>query len=238
VEAEWVRADAVLSLLMGAVPLGLVVGNHDYADQWARPELGAPRFLAHFPPSRFAAAPWWVGASADGLSSAQRFPTPVGDFLYLHLSVDSPPPTVAWARSILDAHPGVPTLVTTHAYLREDGRIPVPYLSAIGGPAWTGISADQLFATLVAPSDQIFMVTCGHISAESRQVSINAAGHPVHELLQDFQNRVSGGEGFLRLLRFYPGRREIRVLTYSPWLETYEVDEDGHFTLPLDARVR
>jgi hypothetical protein len=238
-EAEWVRADAALSGLDGpAIPHGWVVGNHDYQDQWAHPELGAPGYLAHFPVSRFASAPWWVGAAPDGLSSAQRFPTPAGDFLYLHLSVDSPPPTLSWAQAVLDANPGLPTLVTTHAYLRESGRIPVPYLSTIGGPPWPGLSADQVFEQLVSPNDQVFMVTCGHVSAEHTQTSLNAAGHPVHEVLQDYQNRENGGEGFLRLMRFYPGRNEVRMVTYSPGLGTYEVDADSHFSLPLDLTAR
>jgi hypothetical protein len=238
-EEEWARADAVLARLDGsAIPHGWVVGNHDYLDQWAHPERGAPGYLRHFPVSRFAAAPWWVGAAPDGLSSAQRFPTPAGDFLYLHLSVDSPPPTLSWAQGVLDAHHGLPTLISTHAYLRESGRIPVPYLASVGGPPWPGLSADQVFAQLVAPNDQVFMVTCGHISAEHTQTSLNAAGHPVHEVLQDYQNREQGGEGFLRLMRFYPARKEVRMVTYSPGLGTYEVDGDSHFTLPLDLGAR
>lgn len=236
---EWARADQAISLLDGKVPYGAVVGNHDYQDQWDHPELGSPNFLAHFPARRYQGQPWWLGPSPDGLGGAQRFDTPAGPLLYLHLPVDAVPPTVAWARSVLADHPGVPALVSTHAYLREDGRLPVPYLTSLTPGAWQGISANELFSTLVAPNPQIVIVTCGHVSAENYQASANLAGQPVHELLQDYQNREQGGEGFLRLLRFYPApRAEVRVITYSPGLRTFEVDADSLFAFPLDLAAR
>jgi hypothetical protein len=238
-EPEWMVADHAMSYLDGAVPYGIVIGNHDFQDEWNNPQLGSPLFNKYFPEERFSAYPWWGGFSPDTLSSYCIFPTSLGDFLYLHLSVDSPPPTVAWAQQILDGHPGMPSLVTTHAYLREDGRFPVPYLSGLGGTiAWDGISADELFENLIAPNDQVFMVTCGHISAEKVQVSQNLQGNEVIEMLQDYQNRVNGGEGFLRLLQFYPGHDRIRALTYSPWLKTYEMDEDSFFSLEMDFSSR
>lgn len=231
---EWVRADAVMARLDGVLPYGLVIGNHDFAD-WSAPEDGSPLFLETFPESRFSDAPWWGGRSPDGYSSWQRFDTPEGPFLYLHLMVDSPPPTLAWAEGVLDDNPGVPTAVTTHVYLRENGRIPVAYMTATAG-TWPGISADQVFEDLIAQHDQIFMVTCGHIAAEHLQVSTNASGQPVYELLQDYQNRVDGGEGFLRLFELYPRRGEIRAVTYSPALDVYEVDADSAFVID-DARI-
>jgi hypothetical protein len=154
--------------------------------------------------------------------------------LFLHLSVDTPPATLEWARRVLRRHPDRSVVVTTHVYLRENGRIPKPYLWGSGNDSWNGISSEEFFQTFVAEEPQVFMVLCGHISSEKLQVSRNAGGMPVYELLQDYQNRESGGEGFLRLLRFYPTRNEVRAITYSPWLREYEVDADSHFTFDLD----
>ena len=55
-----------------------------------------------------------------------------------------------------------------------------------------------------------------------------------YELLQDYQNRINGGEGFLRLLRFYPDQGKIQAVTYSTWLNTYEVDEDSYFQIDFN----
>jgi hypothetical protein len=129
-------------------------------------------------------------------------------------------------------------LVTTHVYLRENGRIPAPYMTGMAAGAWSGISAQALFRSFVARYDQIFMVTCGHVSAEHLQVSTNDSGQPVVEMLADYQNREHGGEGFLRLLRFYPARNQILALTYSPWLHTWEMDQDSFFAIPLDFAGR
>jgi hypothetical protein len=40
-------------------------------------------------------------------------------------------------------------------------------------------------------------------------------------MLADYQDRASGGEGWLRILRFVPGDNKIYVQTYSPWLNQF-----------------
>jgi hypothetical protein len=49
--------------------------------------------------------------------------------------------------------------------------------------------------------------------------------------LADYQERASGGEGWLRILRFIPAENRIHVETYSPWLNRYETDSNSQFTL-------
>lgn len=235
---EWSVASKAMESLDGVVPYGIVIGNHDFEDEWNNPNMGSPQFLQHFPQSRFSSYPWWISWSPDELSSCQLFETAIGNFLYFHLTVDSPPPTVEWAQGVLDEYPGTPALVTTHAYLRENGRIPVPYLGGMSEGDWDGISADDLFTDFIAPNNQIWMVTCGHISAEHYQVSRNNRGQEVYELLQDYQNREYGGEGFLRLIRFYYEDDLVQVLTYSPWLDMYEIDSDSYFPLEIDFDSR
>lgn len=232
--SEWELASQAMAVLDSVeIPYGVMIGNHDFEDEWERPELGSPLFLEYFGTDRFAGKSWFGGTSANGLSNFQLFETPAGNYLYLHLMVDSPGATLAWADSVIKAHPNVPTIITTHAYLRDNGRIPTSYLSGGVDQQWDGISADSVFAGLVAPNEQVFMVTCGHISSEHVQISKNLAGKDVIEMLQDYQNRPTGGEGFLRLLRFYPARAMIEVLTYSPWLQTFEVDANSLLRLQM-----
>ena len=56
----------------------------------------------------------------------------------------------------------------------------------------------------------------------------------MHTLLADFQDYPNGGNGFLRILHFSPEKNEIRVETYSPWLNQYETDSNSQFVLPYD----
>ena len=47
--------------------------------------------------------------------------------------------------------------------------------------------ADEFFKQFVYNNTNIFMVQCGHVDAEFRQVSKNDAGLPVHEILVNYQ---------------------------------------------------
>ena len=58
----------------------------------------------------------------------------------------------------------------------------------------------------------------------------------MHQMLSDYQVRVDGGEGYLRLLELLPDGRTLQVKTYSPWLERYLTGPEHQFTLQLPPR--
>jgi len=77
---------------------------------------------------------------------------------------------------------------------------------------------------------------CGHVPGEGRrQDTFN--GNTVHTMLSDYQGRTAGGNGWLRILEFSPANNEIRVKTYSPWLNQFENDADSEFNLPYDMNA-
>lgn len=235
-EGEWQIADTAMSLLDGCVPWGIVIGNHDF-DDWWQPLEGSRKFLEHFGPNRFAGKPYWGGASPDGLSSYQYFYGGGRRFLALHLTVDVPPETMAWAQGVLDAHPNLPTMITTHIYMKANGRTLFSYMDFYD-PNWVGHSGEEIFQLLVAPNPQVFFVNCGHISAERFQISRNHADQDVFESLEDYQNREYGGTGMLRLLEFRPADGVILAKTYSPWLDEFETDADSEFTIEVNFQER
>jgi len=230
-EYQWRSAAGAMAVLDGAVPWGVAIGNHDYDSIPKRKTGGADTFRRYFGPGRFAGRPWYAGASPNGLNSAQLFSGGGVDFLILHLEVDFPEPAVDWARGMIARYPTRAVILSTHIYLKgREGVGRHPRL--IYRP--DGHSAEELWHRFIRPCRRIFLVLCGHESRtdEYRQVSINDAGRPVHEILADYQSRPRGGDGFLRLLRFDPVRREILVRTYSPDLDRFEADESSAFTLP------
>jgi hypothetical protein len=234
---EWENAAGAMSLLDGVVPHGMVPGNHDYDIEF-RPSLGSSGFLKHFGPAKHRHCPWWGGNSPNGLNSFQKFRMGNREFIYLHLEVDMPFEAEELTRRVLSENPSTPTLITTHLFLTAEGRIMnAPYLGR-RDPEWTGISARGFFERVVMPNDNVFMVTCGHVHTENRLTETNRNGNEVHILLQDYQGRDNGGEGFLRLLRFYPAKNLIHVITYSPWLDTCETDGNSDFLLSLDFSSR
>lgn len=120
------------------------------------------------------------------------------------------------------------------------GLLPV----AIPGGRFTGIvhsiggqdlyyfdatSWDNVFRDFIAKQRNVYMIQCGHVDAELRQVSRNDFGLDVHEMLADFQSfSPMGGEGWLRILDFdldeLSGLASIDVSTFSPWRELQGLD--------------
>ena len=80
------------------------------------------------------------------------------------------------------------------------------------------------------PNPNLHFMLSGHVHGESRRIDV-VNGHPVFQMLADYQDRASGGEGWLRILRFVPAENKVYVQTYSPWLNRFETDADSEFTL-------
>lgn len=243
---EWQRADAAIDLLDGdlaanpdgLVPYSVALGNHDTDVMWSKPGV-ATRYDEFFGSSRYAARSWYVEASGMTGNHAQVFTA--GGYRFLHLTLQFEPldSDLAWARGIMARHPGMPTILSTHSFIQPSsaGRY-VPLQGQAGTADNPANSGEQVFQKLVRTSPQIFLVMNGHFGGEFHQVSANAFGQPVLELAADYQGRVNGGDGWMRLLEFHPAAGEVRVQTYSPKLDQFERDADSEFTLPFDFRER
>lgn len=225
---QWDVADNAMAVLDDVVPYGVAIGNHDYESR-----SSAVAFVKYFGPDRYKGRPWYGGASENKLNSYQLFSGGGVDFVILHLEIDVPDPEITWAVDVLRRHPTRAAIVSTHAYLKgRDGitRNPKPALNNQGN------SGEALWNKLIRPNPQIFMILCGHEGRtdEYHQVSQNDAGNRVLEMLADFQKRGNGGDGWLRLIRFVPSERQIRIRTYSPVLNRFETDPNSQFTVAWD----
>ena len=234
---EWEVAKEAMSRLDGVVPWGVAIGNHDY-DRDGRHRNGE-MFKRYFGAKRFQGKTWYGGTSSDGLSSFQKFTGAGREFLIFHLEADIPDDTIAWVKSVLMEHPGIPTILSTHIYLndRTQSRDVEPYWQKK-----VGNSAEQVWQKLIRKTPQIFMVLCGHWAhaggGEWFQISKNDAGQEVFEMLADYQARENGGNGWLRYLEFEPSANEIRAETYSPSLGRFEADENSGFVISVDFDER
>lgn len=81
----------------------------------------------------------------------------------------------------------------------------------------------QLWEKLVQPASNIELVLCGHISGEGYRSDENVAGKAVHQMLFDAQSmggghrHGNGGDGWLRILEFFPDNKTVKVKTFSPF---------------------
>jgi hypothetical protein len=263
VEVEWTRARAGLDLLDGVVPYAVAIGDHEYFPE--EDKAGSTEaYLTHFGPHRYAGYDWYLGAHTDGLSHAQRFSAGGRDFLHLAVewepfgTADDPSSPLGWVVAMLEAHPTLPTIITTHAYLwdmpGQEGHFPDSaregFVLVDGRKTFSGASGVTLFETLVEPFPQVFMVLNGHYHkaelpdrGKYHQVSVNRAGTNVIEMLANLQSWVRGGDGYLRVIEFVPaggadGLDQIRVETYSPSGNRYQVDDRARFSFDLDFGLR
>ena len=143
---------------------------------------------------------------------------------------------IAWAQQVLDAHRGMPTVVTTHVF--EGTKHGPPKRPYTGGPGRN--SQIQIFEKLIRVNPQIFMVLSGHTSQDTHQVKKNAAGLSVLQMVTDFNKILpNGGDGFMRLIELDEEAGEIRVRTFSPGVPQnpkprYREDANGRFIVKMD----
>jgi hypothetical protein len=233
---EWQLATAALSRLHGKVPVGTVAGNHD-ADLIGNRSTDYAMYREYCGRTMLKDSPTLVALSEDECSSLHKITTPGMAFLSLHLEPDVRASTIAWALEQMDKFPKLPVLLTTHNYLNDVTRARDKTTSM----RLFGNSADDLFQGFIRKQPRVFCVLGGHqfyAGGEFSQLSTNDAGGQVIELLQDYQARPNGGDGWLRLLRFNIKAKKLIVQTYSPVLKRYETDPDSFFVLPLDVPIR
>ncbi|NND67579.1 MAG: serine/threonine protein phosphatase, partial [Halioglobus sp.] len=262
-------AVAGYSLLAAAgIPFGVAPGNHDHDAMWSvaefpprtdvrpqelrmEPEFlgmlhigGLDNFRSAFGADSafFKDRPWYVGHINGGGSSAQTFRA--GGYTFLHIALEMQPSdeVVAWALEVIDAHAGMPTMISTHDYLNTQGeRLANPIVDLARVDPERHNSAEQLWNKLISQRDEIFLVLCGHQHAQSRRVDSNANGFEVHQVLADYQGRGQSGmdageppdrmrgvprgigDGWFRLMSFELGGAQprIRVRTYSSHYDAY-----------------
>ncbi|WP_193210661.1 SUMF1/EgtB/PvdO family nonheme iron enzyme [Luteolibacter marinus] len=242
--SQWTRATDAMNLLNHELAYGTCPGNHDIGSR-DQPGSGTPSdYLIRFGPNPTHASSvgrwtdpdtsqvydWYRGSSPRGYSSYQIVPVGGREFLFLHLDHDCPDEDMAWAASVLSAHPRTLTMITTHNYLAETGGTGF-FGTGTGERGYTAqpnvsIGPDrnrpeEIFNALVKPFNQVYMVICGHMFAIYNLEKTNDAGNPVHEVLCDYQSLPNGGNGFLRIMEFRPGENRILNTTYSPTLGRY-----------------
>lgn len=261
-EVEMPLARAGFDLIDGKVPFSVVPGNHDYDAMWTDARFpparqfdprdpgslgvlhpgGLSNFRAVFGEDQpyFSGKRWYVDAHDGGADSAQVFAAAGYRFLHIGLQFDPPDASLAWAAAVMQRYPGLPTIVSTHDYMNKEGE-------RLANPMVDGHRVDPLHNTpqmvwdkLLSRHDQIFLVLCGHQHGQAMRVDTNVAGHRVHQVLADYQDRartaidagieagygIGIGDGWMRLLRFdFSGATPtLAVATYSPHYASFSSD--------------
>jgi hypothetical protein len=238
---EMALADRAFRTLDGKLPYSVAAGNHDINGS-LDDQRGPSPFLSTFGPQRFHHDPTFGGASPDGYNRYHIFTGGGRKWLVLALDWRLSNAGFAWAQSVIDQHPTLPVILTTHEIVDS---------TADGGAALSGYG-QQLWNRLIRKNDQIFLTINGHFWPPGRTVLKNDAGHDVYVQITNYQDRYFGGSGMLRLYGFDLARKRIDVETLSPWVlakapgertpldrgEIELTDETNRFSLAIDFDQR
>lgn len=242
---EWDAAAKAMRILTdGGMDYSVLPGNHDVSDMNARSSVGiSGNYLARFGESqlRAQAGDALVGTFQNGLSSAYLFEAEGHTWMSLAIAWNASDDTFAWAQGILDAHPGIPVILSSHAIIgiAEDQVSPASW--------WWG---EELWNRLIKSNDEIILTVNGHFHGSTSQTRTNDAGHPVYQVLTDYQMAADGGNGIMSLFEFDLTHGSIELSTISPWVpkkhansitstDTPVLTGSGQrLTMPLDFRSR
>jgi len=240
-EDEIDRAADTFRTIHGKVPYSVLAGNHDIRSS-TDDQRGDSPYLAAFGPERYASMPTFRGASPDGYNSYHVLRAAGRQWLILALDWRVSDKGLHWAQGVLDAHPTLPAILTTHdiVWSDDDGKA---QLSNNGKRLWDG---------LIRGNDQIFLALGGHYWPPGRTVLPNDSDNDVHVHITNYQDRYYGGAGMIRTYAFDLARGVIDVETFSPWFlardpekrsplaaETIELTSDvDRFSLSIDFDKR
>lgn len=231
--SQWNVADTSLSEIINAnIPFTPTPGDHDHEGQ--TPDGSTDYFYQHFPESRFRDKPWWGGDYNGNTNHYVLLTIERDDYIFMGLDFCPSPDELGWAYGVLSAHSDRKAVLMTHALLDDNG-------SYYGTGDCSRFQGDTSFLWngLIRHHRHLQLVLCGHMhlnDGEYHQTVINDYGLPVNQVLADYQARENAGSGRLRIMTFDPERDEIRVQTYSPYLDSYEADADSDFVLTYPMR--
>ncbi|MDR0353884.1 MAG: metallophosphoesterase [Opitutaceae bacterium] len=230
----WESASRSLARLDNKIPYIVSCGNHDYG--YKSSENGMTRFPEYFP---FERNPAWrdicVAAhpNRNGIPSLENAAFEFSDANWGGLLVVTtefhPRDTVLdWAKKLAtsEKYKNHTILFMTHSFLtngKNSRRIEKEkYKLADNNGA-------DIWEKLIRSTPNIRLVICGHTANGngkfednvSYRADTNDAGKTVHQMMFNVQTlgggwEGNGGDGWLRILEFFPDGKTIAVRTYSP----------------------
>jgi len=238
---EWEAAARALNILEDKIPLFLAAGNHDTGPSGNRKTIETELLDDFFPPSKYEMKPWFGGAFERHSIKNAYYVLKVGylEFIVVCLEFGPRDEVLDWAGSVLAKYEHKKAIIVTHCYLNYDN------LRVGEGDAYNphrypnkGNAGEEIWNKLVRKHHNISFVLSGHVGGDGtgRQTSRGDNGNPVHELLSNYQLRLRGGNGWLRIMEFVPEQNRVYVSTYSPCLDRYDKRKKNKFELEFQLK--
>jgi hypothetical protein len=245
-QRQWEFIAKSFSRLNGKIPYINAVGNHDFTiDSTLKRNTRFDEFFKIDDNWLNKKALVQNGTNESGLQSLQNSVYEIkainGGKDYLFMTVEYAPrdTVLCWAKKIsnLKQYKNHRIVLLTHAYLTPDDKywdkearwiIYQPYIinnKTLKSERYLlpfSNNGRQVWEKLVKPASNIEMILSGHISGEGYRIDKNDSGRTVHQMLFDMQGEGgghiegNGGDGWLRILEFFPDNTTVKVSTFSP----------------------
>lgn len=244
-QRQWEAASGAFDRLDGKVPYIAATGNHDYSvDREGNRTSRYNEFFTV--DKNFLNANYLVQNSRDEqrqqtLANSAYEIKDLNGRNYLFMTVEYAPrdTVISWAKNVtaMEQYKDHRIVLLTHRYLNPkdeldekecnwllwepyqvDGKI----LKSGGIRLPASNNGQQIWEKLVKPAGNIEMVLSGHFSGEGYKEGTNDQGKLVHQILFDVQSMGeggrsgNGGDGWLRILEFFPDDKTVKVRTFSP----------------------
>lgn len=269
--SQWEAVSKSFSKLDGKVPYITATGNHDYTiDSKGNRKSQFSNYFnieRNFLNKKVLAQTGTNEAGELSLdNSAYEVKSLNGqDYLFLTLEFAPRDTMVNWANKItaLEQYKNHRIILLTHAYLNQKDKrtdkaptwlefLPYTVNNEIKKSASITLpnanSGEQIWQKLVEPSANIELVLSGHISGEGYRKDNNLKGNVVHQMLFDTQSiggghrTGNGGDGWLRILEFFPDNKTVKIKTFSPLFGispttqqfAWKTDERNEYTIKFD----
>jgi hypothetical protein len=252
VPAEWEFVKSAYALATTSAPFFLVTGNHDEGNGGSA-DTRSTLISKYFPepPGKAKAALVETARPGDISNAYYRVALPNVTLGVLALEWSPRNAAVAWANAVLTRHPRDRVIVSTHAYLYDDGTRydwkakgaaqewnPIAYPTGKRNPKKDASlenlhpdgahDGEMLWNALIKRHAGIFLVTSGHVLGKGEGVltSKGDKGNTVNQVLVNYQMLREGGLGYLRLFELLPDGKTLRMKTYSPSLGLFAVGKE------------
>jgi len=210
---QWVQADRMFRKLeQVSIPYGVLAGNHDLVKG-----KSYKMFHQYFGKDRFFTKPYYGGGYRNNRGHYDLITLGHQHFLFLYIGWHVDKDSISWMNEVLKRHSDRTAIIAVHKYLHKNGK--------------RTLVGNRIFRNIVKKNPNVKIVLSGHYDDSEllkTKIDDDHDGTPdriVYELLADYQGAPEGGEGFLRLLHYFPSRSKFYVRAYSPY-------SNKHFFFP------
>ena len=230
-DVQWsIAKDAHEILRKEGIPFTLVTGNHDYkiGKNGAREYT---KFPIYFPIDDLKSIKGFGDLYRD-TNNYYTFTAANRDYLVLNLEFYPRQDVLCWANDVLrrPENQNKKVIITTHSNINSEANY-TAHAKLQDVP--NGAAGAEIWHNLTARHSNIAMVLSGHIGGSARRTDKGNAQNSVAQILTNYQYELpcsestndacnahcrhmpNSGNGWLRVLTFYPAENKVKARTYS-----------------------